>query len=115
MSALNIKKGSSSHSAYDLRASYADTVERHTLAIVVENEPGVLAHDGERMAFDRIGKGGAQVIGRVARRAFLDVEGGHFFLSLLKCSESFCLDYRSSQSQLALSRRSRCRHSRTQA
>ncbi len=43
MSALNIKKGSTSHSAYDLRASYADTIERHTLAVVVENEPGVLA------------------------------------------------------------------------
>ena len=43
MSALKIKKGSSSHSAYDLRASYADTVERHTLAVLVENEPGVLA------------------------------------------------------------------------
>ena len=43
MPPLNIKKGSSSHSAYDLRASYADTVERHTLAVVVENEPGVLA------------------------------------------------------------------------
>jgi acetolactate synthase-1/3 small subunit len=43
MSALNIKKGATSHSAYNLKASYADTVERHTLAILVENEPGTLA------------------------------------------------------------------------
>ena len=43
MSALRIKKGSSSHSAYDLRSTYVDTVERHTLAVTVMNEPGVLA------------------------------------------------------------------------
>lgn len=43
MSALNIKKGSTSHSAYNLRPSFSDTEERHTLAILVENEPGVLA------------------------------------------------------------------------
>ncbi|MBR2656831.1 acetolactate synthase small subunit [Yoonia sp.] len=43
MSPLKIKKGSTSHSAYDLRPSYSDTVERHTLAVLVENEPGVLA------------------------------------------------------------------------
>ncbi|MEL6572270.1 MAG: acetolactate synthase small subunit [Pseudomonadota bacterium] len=43
MSALQIKKGSSSHSAYDLRTPFGDTVEQHTLAVVVENEPGVLA------------------------------------------------------------------------
>jgi len=43
MSALNIKKGASSHSAYDLRSTFGDTIERHTLAVIVENEPGVLA------------------------------------------------------------------------
>lgn len=40
---LNIKKGSTSHSAYNLRDTHSDKVERHTLAVVVENEPGVLA------------------------------------------------------------------------
>jgi len=43
MSALQIKKGSTSHSAYNLRPSFSDTEERHTLAVLVENEPGVLA------------------------------------------------------------------------
>ncbi|UWR20943.1 acetolactate synthase small subunit [Sulfitobacter sp. S190] len=43
MSALNLKKGSTSHSAYNLRPTFSDTVERHTLAVLVENEPGVLA------------------------------------------------------------------------
>ncbi len=43
MSALNIKVGSTSHSAYNLRPSFSDVEERHTLAILVENEPGVLA------------------------------------------------------------------------
>lgn len=43
MSPLNIKKGTSKLSAYDLRDPNADTVERHTLAVIVANEPGVLA------------------------------------------------------------------------
>ena len=43
MSPLKIKKGSTSHSAYNLRPSFSDKVERHTLAILVENEPGVLS------------------------------------------------------------------------
>lgn len=43
MSALKIKKGASSHSAYNLRPTYSDSVERHTLAVIVANEPGVLA------------------------------------------------------------------------
>ena len=43
MSALNIKKGSSSHSAYDLRNPNADVSESHTLAITVDNETGALA------------------------------------------------------------------------
>jgi acetolactate synthase-1/3 small subunit len=43
MSPLKIKKGSSKHSAYDLRDPNADVIERHTLAVVVDNEAGVLA------------------------------------------------------------------------
>lgn len=43
MSALKIKKGSTSHSAYNLRPTFSDAEERHTLAVIVENEPGVLA------------------------------------------------------------------------
>ena len=43
MSALNIKKGSNSHSAYELRDPNGDLIESHTLAVVVANESGVLA------------------------------------------------------------------------
>ena len=43
MSPLNIKQGTSKHSAYDLRDPHAEAVERHTLAVVVANEAGVLA------------------------------------------------------------------------
>jgi acetolactate synthase I/III small subunit len=43
MSALNIKKGTSQHSAYNLRPEFSDVDERHTLAILVDNEAGVLA------------------------------------------------------------------------
>ncbi|MCH9747297.1 MAG: acetolactate synthase small subunit [Alphaproteobacteria bacterium] len=43
MSALKLKKGSTSHSAYNLHPTFSDTVEKHTLAVLVENEPGVLA------------------------------------------------------------------------
>lgn len=43
MSALKIKKGATSHSAYNLRPTFSDVEERHTLAVMVENEPGVLA------------------------------------------------------------------------
>lgn len=43
MSALNIKKGSSKHSAYNLRPSFSDVEEQHTLALIVDNEAGVLA------------------------------------------------------------------------
>ncbi len=43
MSALKIKKGTSKHSAYDLRDYHEAGVERHTLAVVVDNEAGVLA------------------------------------------------------------------------
>lgn len=40
---LNIQKGATRHSAYDLRDPNAALEERHTLAVLVENEPGVLA------------------------------------------------------------------------
>ncbi|MEI4263063.1 acetolactate synthase small subunit [Roseovarius sp. D0-M9] len=43
MSALNIKKGSNKHSAYNLRPNFSDVEERHTLAVLVDNEAGVLA------------------------------------------------------------------------
>jgi acetolactate synthase I/III small subunit len=43
MNALNIKKGATSHSAYDLRDPNAPVLETHTLAVVVDNESGVLA------------------------------------------------------------------------
>ncbi len=43
MSALQIKKGSNKHSAYNLRSTFSDVEETHTIAVLVENEPGVLA------------------------------------------------------------------------
>ena len=43
MSALKITKGASSHSAYNLRSTFGDEQERHTIAVVVDNEAGVLA------------------------------------------------------------------------
>ncbi len=43
MSPLKIQQGSSKHSAYDLRTPYADVQETHTLAVLVDNESGVLA------------------------------------------------------------------------
>jgi acetolactate synthase-1/3 small subunit len=43
MPPLKIKKGTSKHSAYDLRSSYGDEQETHTLAVIVDNEAGVLA------------------------------------------------------------------------
>lgn len=43
MSPLNIEKGASSHSAYDLRSHMSDAIETHTLAVMVANEAGVLA------------------------------------------------------------------------
>jgi len=43
MSPLKLKKGASSHSAYNLRPSYGEEIEKHTLAVVVDNEAGVLA------------------------------------------------------------------------
>ncbi|MEM9427412.1 MAG: acetolactate synthase small subunit [Pseudomonadota bacterium] len=43
MSPLKIKKGTSRHSAYDLRDYHEAGIERHTLAVIVDNEAGVLA------------------------------------------------------------------------
>ena len=43
MSALKIKKGTSQHSAYNLRPNFSDVQETHTLAVLVDNEAGVLA------------------------------------------------------------------------
>lgn len=43
MAALKIRKGTSRHSAYDLKDPNAEVMETHTLAVVVDNEAGVLA------------------------------------------------------------------------
>ena len=43
MSPLHIKKGSNSHSAYNLRPTFSDVQEKHTLAVLVDNEAVVLA------------------------------------------------------------------------
>ncbi len=43
MTRLAIKKGTSRKSAYDLRNPLADEDETHTLAVLVDNEAGVLA------------------------------------------------------------------------
>jgi acetolactate synthase-1/3 small subunit len=43
MNALNIKKGSTSHSAYELRDHHSQIEENHTIAVLVDNEAGVLA------------------------------------------------------------------------
>ncbi len=43
MNALHLKKGSTSHSAYNLRSLADTTIESHTLTIMVDNEAGVLA------------------------------------------------------------------------
>jgi len=43
MSPLHIQQGSSKHSAYDLRDPHSEVIESHTLAVIVANEPGVLA------------------------------------------------------------------------
>ena len=43
MSPLDLKKGSSRKSAYDLKTPFSDTMERHTLAVLVDNVDGVLA------------------------------------------------------------------------
>ena len=43
MAQLKIKKGTSKHSAYDLRDPHSEAEERHTLAVIVDNEAGVLA------------------------------------------------------------------------
>lgn len=43
MSELNLKKGSSNKSAYDLRKTKSSDAKTHTFSILVDNEAGVLA------------------------------------------------------------------------
>ncbi|MEP5760389.1 MAG: acetolactate synthase small subunit [Litoreibacter sp.] len=43
MPPLKIKKGTSRHSAYDLKNPNSNEIETHTLTIIVSNEAGVLA------------------------------------------------------------------------
>ncbi|MBZ0129959.1 MAG: acetolactate synthase small subunit [Rhodobacteraceae bacterium] len=43
MNALRLKKGSSGKSAYNLRNTGGDVYETHTIAVLVDNEAGVLA------------------------------------------------------------------------
>lgn len=43
MNALSLKPGSSRKSAYNLRNPLSEGEERHTLSVLVDNEPGVLA------------------------------------------------------------------------
>lgn len=43
MNALALKRGASKHSAYDLKNPLGDRQETHTLAVLVDNEAGVLA------------------------------------------------------------------------
>ena len=43
MNTLKIDKGTSSKSAYNIRSIHGTDEERHTLAVIVANEPGVLA------------------------------------------------------------------------
>lgn len=43
MNALTIKKSASRHSAYDLKNPLSEIEETHTLAVLVDNEAGVLA------------------------------------------------------------------------
>lgn len=43
MNALHLKKGSNRKSAYNLKSNLSDLLETHTLAVLVDNESGVLA------------------------------------------------------------------------
>ncbi len=43
MCALSLKKGASGKSAYDLKSPLSDKIETHTVAVLVDNEAGVLA------------------------------------------------------------------------
>jgi len=43
MNSLVLKPGATSHSAYNLRDTHSEVEERHTLGVLVDNEPGVLA------------------------------------------------------------------------
>ena len=87
MSPLNIKRGATSHSAYDLRDPNAEVIESHTLAVLVANESGVLArviglfsgrgyniesltvaevdHEGHRSRITVVTRGTPQVIAQI--------------------------------------------------
>jgi acetolactate synthase-1/3 small subunit len=43
MNALSLKRGTSRKSAYNLRPTFSDEIERHVLSVLVDNEAGVLA------------------------------------------------------------------------
>ena len=43
MNALHLSKGASRHSAYHLKSGFGDETERRVLAVIVDNEAGVLA------------------------------------------------------------------------
>jgi acetolactate synthase I/III small subunit len=92
MSPLNIQSGSTSHSAYDLRDPNAEVIEQHTLAVVVDNESGVLArviglfsgrgyniesltvaevdHEGHRSRITIVTRGTPQVIVQIKSQLF---------------------------------------------
>jgi acetolactate synthase I/III small subunit len=92
MSPLNIQSGSTSHSAYDLRDPNAEVIEQHTLAVVVDNESGVLArviglfsgrgyniesltvaevdHEGHRSRITIVTRGTPQVIVQIKAQLF---------------------------------------------
>jgi acetolactate synthase I/III small subunit len=92
MSPLNIQSGSTSHSAYDLRDPHAEVIEQHTLAVVVDNESGVLArviglfsgrgyniesltvaevdHEGHRSRITIVTRGTPQVIVQIKAQLF---------------------------------------------
>ena len=71
MAALNIQKGASSHSAYDLRDPNAQVIESHTLAVLVENEP--MLNLFKKMGFDTEKKSEDGVY--EMRMTFRDLEG----------------------------------------
>ena len=97
MAALKIKKGTTAHSAYDLRSGFSDIQERHTLAVLVDNEAGVLArviglfsgrgyniesltvaevdHEGQRSRITVVTTGTPQVIEQIKAQLALDSDG----------------------------------------
>ena len=70
MNALNIKRGSTSHSAYDLRDPNLPAEETHTLTVVVDNESGeVRAWVGSVDYFDKGGEDHGAIDYNRARRS----------------------------------------------